>query len=546
MSGSDSRSARGAGAGARLSIPGLLESALRKRGADHIAFDYSGSLHTLGQLDRDTSSAAAGLAQLGVGSGDTVASLLNSCWEQLLLLLACGKLGAICVPINTAYKGDILLHQLSDSQAKLLVASSEFLDRIRSIASALPRHAHLVYVGPPPEQPIGAISHRPFSELMLDAGDFVPARVRPDDLALLLYTSGTTGPSKGCMISHNYICNMARQVTTLHYLREDDVIWTPLPAFHVSQLCTAVLPTLMLGARASICPRFSLSNFWPQIERSRATAASIVASMITQVADAPDSDAAKRCFGQLRVVMGVPFTARLVNHWRERFGIKHAGSPGYGLTECAAITTAMVDDKRPPGSAGRQNDDFEVRIFDDDDNELAPGVAGEIVVRPRKPHVMFEGYWKQPESTLRQMRNMWFHTGDIGKFDEAGFFYFVDRKKDYLRRRGENISSFEMETILRGHDALLETALHAVPSDQGEDDVKLTAMLKEGATLTEEELCRWCIERFPYFAVPRYIEFRRELPKNPVGRVLKYQLRDEGVTPTTWDRERSGVVVPRR
>jgi crotonobetaine/carnitine-CoA ligase len=172
--------------------------------------------------------------------------------------------------------------------------------------------------------------------------------------------------------------------------------------------------------------------------------------------------------------------------------------------------------------------------------------VGEIVCRPLHPHVMFEGYWKRPEGSLSVLRNLWFHTGDMGKFDADGNFYFMDRKKDYLRRRGENISSYEMEYTLLRHGELAEVAVHAVPSALTEDDVKVTAVLIPGSTLTEESLCQWCIEHMPYFAVPRYIEFRADLPKNPVGRVLKYQLRDEGSTPTTWDREQAGVQLARR
>jgi carnitine-CoA ligase len=167
-------------------------------------------------------------------------------------------------------------------------------------------------------------------------------------------------------------------------------------------------------------------------------------------------------------------------------------------------------------------------------------------VRPKRPHVMFEGYWNRPEATTALTRNLWFHTGDIGKFDSDGFFYFVDRKKDYLRRRGENISSFEMETAFLAHPEISEVAVHAVLSDVTEDDVKVTAVLQPGSTLTEEQLCRWSVDRLPYFAVPRYIEFRRTLPKNPVGRVLKYVLRDEGATAATWDREAAGITIDKR
>jgi crotonobetaine/carnitine-CoA ligase len=199
------------------------------------------------------------------------------------------------------------------------------------------------------------------------------------------------------------------------------------------------------------------------------------------------------------------------------------------------------------GAAGKPNrHDFEVAIVDDDDAEVAAGVTGEIVCRPRRPNVMFAGYWRRPEETVAVLRNLWFHTGDLGRVDDDDFLYFVDRKKDYLRRRGENISSFEMERIFHDHDAIQDVAVHSVPSDVGEDDVKVTAVLIDDGSLTEEELCRWAVDHVPYFAVPRYIEFRPDLPRNPVGRVLKYRLRDDGVTPTTWDREAAGITFERR
>jgi len=187
-----------------------------------------------------------------------------------------------------------------------------------------------------------------------------------------------------------------------------------------------------------------------------------------------------------------------------------------------------------------------VIIVDDNDIEVPTGTPGEVVVRPKMPDVMFPGYWRDPAATVRVFSNLWFHTGDIGKFDEDGWFYFVDRKKDYLRRRGENISSFEMEKTFLGHATVEEVAVHAVLSPVGEDDVKVTAVLVPGATMSEEELCRWCLDKVPYYAVPRFVEFRSELPKNHSGRVLKYQLRDEGATAATWDIEKSDIEIIRR
>jgi crotonobetaine/carnitine-CoA ligase len=200
-----------------------------------------------------------------------------------------------------------------------------------------------------------------------------------------------------------------------------------------------------------------------------------------------------------------------------------------------------------PNAAGVTNDEFfDVRIFDDDDNELPRNTDGEIVLRPKRPFVMFEGYWGNAEATVKTNRNYWYHTGDIGRIDDDSYLYFVDRKADYLRRRGENISSFEVEKIVMKHEAVVDVVVHAVPSELTEDDLKLTATLAAGSSVSEEELFKWCVDELPYFALPRYVEFRAELPRSPVGRVLKRVLRDEGVTANTWDVEGSGVTYEKK
>jgi carnitine-CoA ligase len=217
------------------------------------------------------------------------------------------------------------------------------------------------------------------------------------------------------------------------------------------------------------------------------------------------------------------------------------------VTEASLVSWQPPGVENKPNAAGVINDEyFDVRIFDDGDNELPRGTEGEIVVRPKRPHTMFEGYWGRPEATVATSRNWWYHTGDIGRVDDEGYLFFVDRKADYLRRRGENISSFEVERILMGHGALADVAVHAVPSELTEDDLKVTATVAEGAQVTEEELFRWCVEQLPYFALPRYIELRDELPRSPVGRVLKRELRDEPLGPGVWDAEASGITYERR
>jgi carnitine-CoA ligase len=216
------------------------------------------------------------------------------------------------------------------------------------------------------------------------------------------------------------------------------------------------------------------------------------------------------------------------------------------MTETAMVTRSCLRDARPPGTCGKLFGAYEARIVDAAGRECPNGAAGEVMVRPLLPNALFKGYWRRPEASLQAMRDLWFRTGDIGRFDADGYFIFVDRGKDYLRRGGENISSFEMETSFRQHPAIDDVAVHAVLSEITEDEVKVTAVLKAGASLGEEELCRWSLDRVPHFAVPRYIEFRTDLPRNPVGRVLKYQLRAEGVTANTWDRHQSTVIVTRR
>jgi crotonobetaine/carnitine-CoA ligase len=248
----------------------------------------------------------------------------------------------------------------------------------------------------------------------------------------------------------------------------------------------------------------------------------------------------------LRLMGAAPLPPEVDNIIRSRFSIE-TFSGAYGLTEASLVSWQPPGVRNRPNAAGIINEEyFDVRIFDDDDNELDRGTQGEIVIRPKRPHVMFEGYWGRPEVTVETSRNWWYHTGDIGKIDEDDYLYFIDRKADYLRRRGENIASFEVEKILMGHGSLADVAVHAVPSQLTEDDLKVTATLVEGATLSEEDLFRWCVEQLPYFALPRYIEFRRELPRSPVGRVLKRELREEGVTPTTWDQEKSGIAFEKK
>ncbi len=513
---------------------------------DRVLLDFGGTLFTYADVERLSTRMANALSGLGLRAGQTLVSMLDNNIDAVVCWLAANKLGAVSVPINTALRGDFLRHQIADAGAPIVICEADYAERIALVAGELSELKLVLQRGTPASTQCGNL---PLLALDAHRGhDDTPPAVQPNpwDLACLIYTSGTTGPSKGCMISHNFMCNLARLQLRAGPATADDVTITPLPLFHMNAMCVGVVATIMVGARVAIVPRFSVSNFWPEVERSGATIASILGSMGGLLANAPDSDAAKRCYGQIHTVRGNPFTEPVKAIWRERFGAKQVGGNGYGLTEACVVTSLPGGEYAAPGSSGKRIPDFDVRIVDDLDREVPANTAGEIVVRPLRPDIMFMGYWRRPEDTLKLMRNMWFHTGDIGKFDDEGFFYFVDRKKDYLRRRGENISSFEMEAAIAKHPDIAEVAVHAVPSDKGEDDVKVTAILREGATLKAEDLFQWATNAVPYYALPRYIEFRTSMPKNPQGRVLKYQLRDEGKTATTWDLETSGIQVAKR
>ncbi|MEY2437822.1 MAG: carnitine-CoA ligase [Acidimicrobiaceae bacterium] len=533
--------------GAQQTVVGLLEQRL-EADPDGEYLDVCGTKLTAAEVDTTANSVARSLGHLGIGPGDRVATLIENSAEAVLAWWGIVRAGAVSVPINTAFKGTYLQHQLADSGAKVLIVEETLVDRADRVVGEVGELNHVVVIGQGTVS--GARTHTWADLLTSDAAP--PAiQIRPADLATFVYTGGTTGPSKGCMLSHCYHESLARQIGICWQRTADDVVWTPLPLFHFNAIVTAVLGPLVFGGRSAIYRRFSVSNFWPEMNRVGATITSTLGTMAYLLAHDSDRPEMPRS-GQpeanttLRLIGAAPLPVEVDTVLRERFAVE-SFSGAYGVTEASLISW------QPPGVANKANaagvinhEYFDVRIFDDDDNEVPRGTDGEIVVRPKRPHTMFEGYWGRPEATVETSRNWWYHTGDIGRIDDEEFLYFVDRKADYLRRRGENISSFEVERVLMGHGALADVAVHAVFSELTEDDLKVTATLAENAELTEEELFRWCVDELPYFALPRYIEFRAALPRSPVGRVLKRDLRDEALGPSVWDAERAGIDYERR
>jgi crotonobetaine/carnitine-CoA ligase len=511
--------------------------------------DVCGTKLTAADVSESANRVASSFHALGVQPGDRVATLIENSAEAALGWWGIVRAGAIAVPVNTAYKGDYLRHQLHDSGSRVLIVETDLAPRAAEVADDIDELEHVAVVGDDPA-PMGTTPSGTWSALLEGDPAGPDVAVRPSHLATFIYTGGTTGPSKGCMLSHNYHEALSRQIGICWERTADDVVWTPLPLFHFNAIVTAVLGPLVFGGRSAIYRRFSVSNFWPEMNRVGATITSTLGTMAYLLAHDTDRDEMPRsgtpaANTTLRLIGAAPLPVEVDDVIRTRFGVD-TFSGAYGVTEASLVSWQPPGVRNRPNAAGVVNDEyFDVRIFDDDDNELPPNTQGEIVVRPKRPQVMFEGYWGRSDATVETSRNWWYHTGDIGVIDDDRYLYFVDRKADYLRRRGENISSFEVERVLMSHGALADVAVHAVPSELTEDDLKITATRADGSTLTEEELFRWCIDRLPYFALPRYIEFRADLPRSPVGRVLKRELRAEGVTESCWDADHHGQDRPR-
>lgn len=528
----------------------LLDSIARfvREKRDEVFLDFEGELVTFGDLEERSLRMANGLRSAGVKRGDTVAMLMDNSVDAVIAPCAIARLGAIWVPINTAFRGEFLRHQLADCEAAVILSDRDYVETILVIADQLPDARKIFVCGRNQGKQHELLPVEPVENLFKADATPIDETVLPTDIACLIYTSGTTGPSKGCMVSHNYLCSVGRRRNRSVEPVPGEVTWTCLPLFHIAALGAVLIANLLVGEKVAIASRFSVSSFWDEIERSRASSVVMLASMLPLVANAPDSDAMKRCYGQLRVVTGVPMPEKDRRQFMERFGVGYVNSFAYGQTEANLVSLLPWGDPLPPlDSMGPPSEDFDAMVVGDDGRPTAIGEPGELLVRPRQAGVMFSGYWRKPEETLDAMTDMWWHTGDFVRMDEDGYLYFVDRKKDYLRSRGENISSFEVESAMLRHGDVREVAFHTVPGTDGEEEIiKATVVLEAGSAIGERELFDWTMANLPYFAVPRFIELRSELPKNPIGRVQKQELREQGVTPETWDCEAEGLTIRRK
>ncbi|AHY47896.1 Acyl-CoA synthetases (AMP-forming)/AMP-acid ligases II [Rubrobacter radiotolerans] len=490
---------------------------------------------------------AGGLRALGVEVGDTVLIMLPNSLEIVLSWFGTNLLGAAEVPINIHYKESWLTHEVNDCGARVAIVHAEYLPRFAKISDDLEQLEKLVVVGDCPETDRN-LGSKLEVHLWEDLGGTEalsePARTRFYDTMGILYTSGTTGPSKGVVLPYGVSGIFAQAILDNAQLTSDDVGYVCNPLFHGNAQFMQVLPILLAGGRVSIWPKFTVSGWLEQIRVCGATITNTIGVILQFIYGQParDDDADN----PLRRVLVQPAPSDIVEDFEERFGVKCL--EGYGMTEIGVVTYRNMDDPLRPGAAGKPLEKwFDVRIEDPETGEpLGPNELGAIVVRPKSSGILMKGYHNLPQKTLEAWRDLWFHTDDMARMDEEGYLYFADRAKDVIRRRGENISSFTIESILNTHPAVKEAAAFAVPSDLGEgseDEVKVCIVLEGEEKLDPAELHEYCADRMPYFAVPRYIEFVPEIPKTPNQKVRKSVLREQGITAGTWDREAAGIRV---
>lgn len=486
---------------------------------------------------------AHGFASLGVGKGDKVAIFLPNCLEYPLIWFALNKLGAAEVTIGDSFRGQFLRHPLKLSEVRWIVTTPELSHRVAEVEADLPELEGVVLLddedGSPDADPASftRLACHPFARLDSGNTDNPGIAVSSRDLAAVLFTSGTTGPSKAVLMSHRQIYFFAEEIVQVCRLTENDVYLTGFPFFHANAQLESIYPALVMGIRCVLYRKFSASDWIGRIRRSGATVTNLLGATMAfvnaQPGQADDRDHRLRC------IFAAPVPDKLCAAISERYGIE-AITTGFGQTEISMPFLSPWGEPIPPGACGVLLDQwFDVAIADPESGEAIEGPAtGELLVRPKVPGVMSDGFLGMPEKTLEAWRDLWFHTGDAVRRDAQGWYYFVDRLKDTLRRRGENISSFEVEDVVRSHPAVAECAVVGVPADDdgGEDEVMVFLVAIDGEEVDPADLISFCQSRMPPFAVPRYVDVIAELPKTPSEKVKKGDLRTRGVTETTWDR----------
>ncbi|MGI6247685.1 MAG: ATP-dependent acyl-CoA ligase [Pseudochelatococcus sp.] len=488
-------------------------------------------------VERLAATAARTLVEAGIAKGDRVAIMAANRIEFLEVFLGCAWIGAIAVPINTASRGVQLAHILTNSGAKLIVIEHGLLPSLQSAIEA---------GGPAPglirtlDGARDAAGKDPAPPPMPAAGERAEAAaLRPGDTIAILYTSGTTGPSKGVCCPHAQMFWWGVNTGKAFALTADDVLFTTLPLFHTNALNT-FFQALLHGCRFVVLPKFSASGFWHSAREHGATVTYLLGAMAAILLSRPP--AADDRDHAIRAALGGGVPGRFHGPFLERFGVPLLDA--YGSTETNFVFGSPIPSDHP-GTMGYLVDGMEARVVDEDDAPLPDGEAGELILRAHEPFAFATGYFAMPDKTVEAWRNLWFHTGDRVVREKDGHYRFIDRTKDAIRRRGENISSWEVEQTLLAHPAVEACAAYPLPSELGEDEVAVAVVLVTPGALLPLDIVRHCEGKLPYFAVPRFVRIVSSMPLTENGKIRKFALRDEGRVADLWDREEAGYRIRR-
>jgi crotonobetaine/carnitine-CoA ligase len=511
---------------AERTLPAML-TRQAERFANKRLVSAGGAAWTYAETRHAAACFAGTLSSAGVRPGDRVAVICSNRIEFLEVVLGCAWLGAVAVPINVASRGPQLQHILSNCGARLLVMEAAFADNLAMLDPAALSVEKIWLIGEAGDVRLGRVTASPVPR---GSEPVAATAVQPGDMGMILYTSGTTGPSKGVCCPQAQYFWWAVNTGALLQLQPDDVLCTSLPLFHTNALNT-FYQALLTGNTVHYEKRFSASGFFPSLIESCATVTYLLGAMVPILLSRPVSPEETAHRVRISLSPGVP--AQFHEAFTERCRIRMVD--GWGSTETNFVLGASVD-RQKPGMMGPVFEGFDARVVDDKGQQVVDGTAGELIVRTDEPLAFASEYFHAPDKTAEAWRDGWFHTGDRVIRNGEGNFRFVDRLKDAIRRRGENISSFEVEQVLLGHPAVANAAAFPVRSPLAEDEVMAAIILRPGKELGPAELIEFCEPRLPYFAVPRYLEFMTELPATESGKVQKYKLRERGITEKTWDR----------
>lgn len=486
------------------------------------------------ELNEQANILARGFLDLGLKKGDHVAFLMPNHPDFITAWFALAKIGAVLVAVNTQLKGPGLRYILDQSDCKALLISSQFYPQIEPFERDLNNLKTLIFWGAGQASPSSKEALY-FSKLLQGCPISEPAgvEVQGSDPLIITYTSGTTGMPKGVVNSHNAYIQGGKDLANICAFQGQDRIYTFLPLFHANPQVYCVMGALAADASLVLSERFSATKFWEEVRGNQATLFSYVGTVLSILLKQPPSphdreNPVRACFGG-----GAP--EEIFGAFMERFKVDVLEL--YGMSETGAFNTINHPGRIRVGSVGTLRPGFEMKVFDEKDEEVPPGTTGEFVIRPLKPHIMFEGYYRKPEETLDSYRNLWFHTGDLGWRDEKGLFYFVGRKKENIRRGGENITPYEIESVINAHPKVLESAVVGIPSEVMGEEIKACVVLRRGESLSPESLLNWCQDRLAEFMIPRFIKFLDELPKTSSEKVQRFLLKEKGAA-GAWDRKR--------